>query len=71
MATCAHHMVLDDTEADALEAAVKQLIVECNAHRHGNKVDSPWDIQKHAALTILEKLHGDVRCNNWYELFDY
>jgi hypothetical protein len=64
-------MVLDDTEADALEAAVKQLIVECNAHRHGNKVDSPWDIQKHAALTILEKLHGDVRCNNWYELFDY
>jgi hypothetical protein len=64
-------MVLDDTEADALEAAVKQLIVECNAHRHGNKVDSPWDTQRLAAFTILDKLHGDVRCNNWYELFDY
>ena len=71
MPTCAHHMVLDDTEADALEAAVKQLIVECNAHRQGNKVDSLWDTQRLAAFTILDKLHGDVRCNNWYELFDY
>ena len=71
MAICAHHMVLDDMEADALETAVKRLIEECNAHRHGNTVDPPWDVQKLAALTILEKLHGDVRCNNWYELFDY
>jgi hypothetical protein len=63
MATCAHHMVLNDTEADALETAVKQLIEECNAHRHGNTVDPPWDAQKLAALTILDKLHGDVRCN--------
>ena len=71
MATCAHHMVLDDTEADALEAAVKQWIEECNTHRHGDRVESPWDIQKLAALTLLDKLHGDVRVNNWYELFDY
>ena len=71
MATCAYHMVLDDTEADALETAMKNLIEECNAHRHGNTVDSPWDTQKLAALMILEKLHGDVRYKDWYELFDY
>lgn len=69
MATCAYHMVLDDTEAHALEAAMQRLIEECNTHRHGDKVESPWDTQKLAALTILEKLHGDVRLNNWYELF--
>jgi hypothetical protein len=70
MTTCAYHMILNDTEAHALEAAMQHLIRECNAHRHDDRVESPWDTQKLAALTILEKLHGDVRCNNWYESFE-
>jgi hypothetical protein len=70
MTTCAYHIVLDDMEARALEEAMQHLIKECNMHRHGERVDSPWDVQKLAALTILDKLHGDVRCNNWYESFE-
>jgi hypothetical protein len=70
MTTCDYHIVLDDTEAHALEDAMQHLIEECNTHRRGNGVASPWDAQKLAALTILDKLHGDVRCNNWYESFE-
>ncbi len=65
MTTFAYKIILDDSEAIMLEAALKMMIENCNkelalAKSNGESPKPPFWSHKHTAERVLQKLHSNL-----------